>query len=260
MSAKKEGRQFGKTGDPKKLNSIDFSGGELFVKGSSADENLKSLEQWLWAVQPCVRDFGKSQVPNDLYALTEKVSLFCDTRGIDPTSFWDICRALIASVRPSPRGWAGSRPTKEAIVEAFRQAHLVFQRLVALLVQEAGEARNTKKQIKLSKEQPRKTADKKTKEIPWDENNPDFMPGSEAIARLADNKIALSTLSSKLKPDGDIRYMRKGQRNRVHIGDFVLYLKNEHPALTIKPETLDERAEEIIADRLAMQAKISGKK
>ncbi len=75
----------------------------------------------------------------------------------------------------------------------------------------------------------------KLKEIPWDNNDPDYLFGSYAIVHLADDRISLSKLSKLLTPEGDIRHMRKkgqqpkGQRTKgrlkVHKDDFKRWVK-----------------------------------
>jgi len=77
-----------------------------------------------------------------------------------------------------------------------------------------------------------------TNEISWDDNNAEFRPASEAI-ELCDGKFTLSKLSKLLKPNGEIRYMRKGRRCRVHIQDFRAYLKSQATS-EIADEAIDE--------------------
>ena len=62
------------------------------------------------------------------------------------------------------------------------------------------------------------------KQIPWCEDAPEYIPLTEAV-KLVDGRIKLSTLSRIMKPNGEMRYMRKGQRCKVHIGDFRQYMK-----------------------------------
>jgi hypothetical protein len=75
----------------------------------------------------------------------------------------------------------------------------------------------------------------KLKEIPWDNNNPDYITASDAIVQIANNQISSSQLSKLLTPHGNIRYMRKkgpqpkGQKTRcrlkVHTDDFKQWAK-----------------------------------
>ena len=79
-----------------------------------------------------------------------------------------------------------------------------------------------------------------SKEAPWDNNDPDYMPASDAIVHFTDDQISLSQLSKLLKPDGRIRYMRKkgqqatGQKTRcrlkVHKEDFKQWAEFRYPS------------------------------
>ena len=79
-----------------------------------------------------------------------------------------------------------------------------------------------------------------SKEVPWDNNDPDYMPASDAIVHFTDDQISLSQLSKLLKPDGRIRYMRKkgqqatGQKTRcrlkVHKEDFKQWAEFRYPS------------------------------
>jgi len=64
-------------------------------------------------------------------------------------------------------------------------------------------------------------------ELKWQDDAPDFMFLTEAIKKLAEDKISVSTMSRSLTPNNSmrIRYMRKAQRCKVHIGDFMRYIK-----------------------------------
>jgi len=60
-------------------------------------------------------------------------------------------------------------------------------------------------------------------EMGWRDKAPGYIPSSEA-RKIPEREIPASTLSSRLKPDGPIRYMRKGRRCKVHVED----LKSEY--------------------------------
>jgi hypothetical protein len=72
-----------------------------------------------------------------------------------------------------------------------------------------------------------------TKEEFWDKDNPDYMGITEAVeeAKKRGRRLSVPTLSRKLTPDGQMRYMVKyaksgnPSRRKVHIGDFRTYLK-----------------------------------
>lgn len=61
----------------------------------------------------------------------------------------------------------------------------------------------------------------------WQDDAPDFMFLKEAVNKLTERKISLPTMSKKLKPNGPIRYMKKSQRCKVHIGDFTRYINEQ---------------------------------
>jgi hypothetical protein len=79
----------------------------------------------------------------------------------------------------------------------------------------------------------------------WEDDAPEYISNSEAVTRLADNRLPLSQLSKMLTPHGPIRYMRKGQRCKVHIGDFMRYAKVQG---WTKSAEADEENEGYIAD------------
>lgn len=64
-------------------------------------------------------------------------------------------------------------------------------------------------------------------EMKWQVDTPDFMFLTKAIKKLAEDKVSVSTMSKILTPDNSrrIRYMRQAQRCKVHIGDFMRYIK-----------------------------------
>lgn len=86
--------------------------------------------------------------------------------------------------------------------------------------------------------------DKDSKEQTWNENDHNYIPLSEAIEKFAENKIPMPTISKQIKYDGPIRYMRKGRRCRVHMGDFREFTKQKYPTIGIEGEA----AAEFIAD------------
>jgi len=85
----------------------------------------------------------------------------------------------------------------------------------------------------------------KSKKVPWNDDDPDYDTASNAIVLYAENKLTLPNLSKKLKPNGEIRYMRKGRRCKVHIGDFRKYLKLHHPDINVSFDLLDQIEEGI---------------
>ena len=53
--------------------------------------------------------------------------------------------------------------------------------------------------------------------------------------------MKLPALSKLLTPDGPIRYMRKGQRCKMHVNDFLTYLKGHSTGVT--DEDLEQMAQ-----------------
>lgn len=93
-------------------------------------------------------------------------------------------------------------------------------------------------------------------EVPWDDDNPDYMLNSEAITTFTGSKMPLSKLSKLLTPDGPMHYMRKGQRCKVHIGEFRNYASKQY----VSDEIANEIADEVLADREARRKVIDRKK
>jgi len=73
------------------------------------------------------------------------------------------------------------------------------------------------------------------KQQAWKNDAPEYITNSEAI-KLAEGKISLQKLGKSLKPNGEIRYMRKGRRCKVHVRDFLIFIKN------LKPDMFSEEA------------------
>jgi len=89
----------------------------------------------------------------------------------------------------------------------------------------------------------------KTKEQAWRDEAPDYISNSDAIVNFTNNKMTLPALSKLLIPDGSIRYMRKGQRCKVHIGDFREYASKHY----VPDKLANEIADEVLANRAAQQ-------
>ena len=78
----------------------------------------------------------------------------------------------------------------------------------------------------------------------WDDRDTEFISNSDAIVDYA-SSMTLSTLSKTLTPSGPIRYMRNGQRCKVHIGDFRAYVGG------LSNVDLEALADEVFAQREA---------
>jgi len=55
---------------------------------------------------------------------------------------------------------------------------------------------------------------------PWSDDDWDYMFLSDAIARLADGGITVKNASKQITESGPVRFMRKGRRCKVRMGDF----------------------------------------
>ena len=90
-----------------------------------------------------------------------------------------------------------------------------------------------------------------SKEQPWVDDATDYIMNSDAVklAEFANRKLTLSALSKLLEPDGPIRYMRKRRplRCKVHVGDFIAFMKTL-PQIKVAPEELPDKAVEYITD------------
>lgn len=64
------------------------------------------------------------------------------------------------------------------------------------------------------------------KEQPWADEAPEYLLLSQA-RKLIDNHVSLQTLGRLCKPNGRIRYMRKGRRCKVHVAGFLQYMKGQ---------------------------------
>ena len=116
-----------------------------------------------------------------------------------------------------------------------------------------GKSGGTEQVIGAIKDNPseKPTPPSETKEQPWEDDNPDYMPNSEAIVTFTDNKLSLPRLTKKLnKSENTIRFMRNGHRCKVHIGDFIGYCKKRF----VNDKFAQEIADQVIADREAVKA------
>jgi len=87
----------------------------------------------------------------------------------------------------------------------------------------------------------------KSKEQIWDDNNHDYEYNSKVIQSLSDDlQITLATLSKLLKPDGQIRYMRKNRRCKVNVAELVSYLNAQK-----RRDNFSEKAFEVMEKRKA---------
>lgn len=62
------------------------------------------------------------------------------------------------------------------------------------------------------------------KEIPWEDEAPEYVPNTLA-ARFSEGRMDVKKLGKLLTPDGEIRYMRRKRRCKVHIQDFLTYVQ-----------------------------------
>ncbi len=99
-----------------------------------------------------------------------------------------------------------------------------------------------------------------TKEQLWIEDAPDYIMSSDAVklAEFANRRLSLSVLSKVLEPDGPIRYMRKRSplRCKVHIGDFIAFMKTLPLIRTTAEHINSEIIDEYAVDKADMQTQI----
>lgn len=63
-------------------------------------------------------------------------------------------------------------------------------------------------------------------QVPWDDDNPDYIPLQEAVNIADDDSITVKNMSRLLKdPEFPIHHMHKGKRCKVHLGEFRRWLK-----------------------------------
>jgi len=78
-----------------------------------------------------------------------------------------------------------------------------------------------------------------SKEQPWADDAPEFLHNIEALKLDSAGQLDLKKLGRLLIPKGDIRFMRKGRRCKVHIGDFRHYLSAQKGG-AVTDEAIDE--------------------
>ena len=106
------------------------------------------------------------------------------------------------------------------------------------------------------------SAEAQAKEQPWDKDDPNYMPISDAVkdAKRKGRRVSVTGLSRSLTPDGQMRYMRKytpqgkPSRCRVHIGDFRQYRKT----LASSDDPFSEEAFKARQERIRKQKEAKG--
>jgi hypothetical protein len=117
--------------------------------------------------------------------------------------------------------------------QALRAGESVFVRLAV----KVGVDRKAKPSLPPTAKEKAEAA---SKQVPWADATAAYLPNSEAI-KLVEG-LSLSTLSKILKPDGPIRYMKKGQRCKVNLADFRACLCQKKSRRSNK--VVDDMAEE----------------
>ena len=75
----------------------------------------------------------------------------------------------------------------------------------------------------------------------WKDDASDYIKASDAIVTFTQSKMPLPTLSKMLRQkDNTIRWMRKGHRCKVHIGDFKTWAEKEYPPDNVRQKIADE--------------------
>lgn len=94
-----------------------------------------------------------------------------------------------------------------------------------------------------------------SKEVSWYDDDPDYMYASEAIVKFTNGKMPVPTLSKLLIPEGPIRYMRKGRRCKVHIGEFIRYARQHYLSDAFAAVVSEEYIADIAARKLQERQK-----
>jgi len=93
--------------------------------------------------------------------------------------------------------------------------------------------------------------DNESKEVPWSDDDSNYMLNSEAIVKFTNSKMSLSKLTKDLKnPNNEIHHMQKGRRCKVHIGDFIKYAKQHYLPDADAAEIANEYLADIEARKL----------
>lgn len=88
-------------------------------------------------------------------------------------------------------------------------------------------------------------------EQPWAAAAPEYLPNTEALKLADGDQLDLKKLGRLLTPDGDIRYMRKGRRCKVHIGDFRHYLSAQKGG-AVTDEAIDDYLRGVVKRKAAV--------
>jgi len=107
--------------------------------------------------------------------------------------------------------------------------------------EQTGDNRRDLLRLKKWTKNPHKRQQPDSKQVKWDETNPDYISSSEAITTYATKQCSLTKISKLLTPKGEIRYMRKrGKGARVHIGDFRQWAKKEYLSVADREKICDD--------------------
>lgn len=98
-----------------------------------------------------------------------------------------------------------------------------------------------------------------SKKVPWGDDDPDYMYASEAIVKFTNGKMPVPTLSKLLTPEGPIRYMRRGRRCKVHVGEFIRYVRQHYLSDAFAAVISEEHIADIEARKLQERRKKTNK-
>jgi hypothetical protein len=178
-----------------------------------------------------------------------------EKHGLDPHPLYECARVVQEIYADAPeKYYAGPYDTWPECMgtaryslpagqqDALRAGEAVFIRLAV----KAGVDRTVKPSLPLAVGL---SAAPGSKQVPWADDAEDYLPNSEAI-KLSE-KMDLPKLSKILKPDGPIRYMKRGQRCKVNIADFRVYLRQMGTRVSDKvAEEMAEEFRKITASKL----------
>jgi hypothetical protein len=86
-----------------------------------------------------------------------------------------------------------------------------------------------------------------TKAQPWSDDAPEYIPNKDAV-NLACGDITLKRLGQLCQPNGSFRYMRKGRRTKVHVGDFRQFLVSWRAKYRVADDASDEEIQTALSE------------
>jgi rubrerythrin len=138
-----------------------------------------------------------------------------DKFGMSRREFFSLLRSFPGADNPKYREWRISVSGNSSALE--KMGSDLIERIDEWI-----------SELSVDEAQPEMQADSEpadTKERPWLDDAPEYLTVTEAV-KLTDDRLKDYTLSRLCKPDGEMRYMRKGRRCKIHAGDFRQYMRS----------------------------------